>query len=68
MEMLNQKANLILLTLTYFGVRRSSTYKKNGTVFEIKYGSGSLSGFLSTDSVGFGGNVLCYFGLISIAL
>jgi hypothetical protein len=33
---------------------KSSTYKANGTVFNIRYGSGPVSGFLSADSVTLG--------------
>ena len=33
----------------------SSSYKENGTTFEIRYGSGSLSGFVSSDTLDFAG-------------
>jgi saccharopepsin len=36
----------------------SSTYKKNGSEFEIRYGSGELSGFVSRDTVTIGDLVI----------
>jgi len=35
---------------------KSSTYVKNGSVFNIQYGSGPVAGFLSTDSLHLGDN------------
>jgi len=37
---------------------KSSTYRQNGTKFEIMYGSGPVSGFLSDDDVTWGGLVV----------
>ncbi|XP_050312960.1 lysosomal aspartic protease-like [Anthonomus grandis grandis] len=37
-----------------YNAEKSSSYKENGTDFAITYGSGSLEGFLSTDSLTIG--------------
>jgi len=40
---------------TKYDSSKSSTYKKNGTAFSIKYGSGAMTGFMSEDKVALGG-------------
>jgi cathepsin D len=47
--------NIACLLHNKYNAARSSSYKADGRKFEIRYGSGSLSGFLSSDSVSFGG-------------
>jgi len=41
-----------------YNAEKSSTYVKNGEVFNITYGSGSMTGFLSQDTLGLGGLVV----------